>query len=574
MSVSISSCPKCKSLLLSDTIQCPECHYVLHPNQGVNLSDYKLHSEVMGSGSDDVACPDCGEMVRKELVRCWRCGGFLRPEMAETYQRMRESTQLPAAPVLREISSRQPGAGSSGQPQPPVGDEDDFALGPGITVRAPGQTPPAPTAAAESSSLAPSAAPPVEPAATDGVAASAATTDGATATAPSVTDAPAEAHSVSTAGDVLLDIAKQEELEAENRRKTRGKRKPGGPVGVRSGFIIFCPYGHQIEVQEKHRGQMGKCPRCKASFIVPLAVVEEKPAEAAQPSGDEAAAPAEAAGTLAAGKFTRWMQDVRVHPLDPTTLKLKPGSLENAFESLDVGFGMDGLLLLTLVKKGSMFGSAAKKKPEVRDAAIAHLAAGKPLSELQVAAQRLFGPDTLKQIQVVQPVIYAHESMFAGIPVFGNHRIAVRLPKPPEGNELLFASFWLSEFREFSKQMDEVFGVKDLGEDVNVPLVDKFTEHKCHYTEATFQALENADYYQADPNFKLVIAGRKCEGCGLIVSEAGRKKEKIGGPDGKGIAKAKCPKCQKKFGSFTFHALEMPDSPTAAAASTAEKAET
>src|SRR5947209_1958156 len=144
MSVSISSCPKCKSLLLSDTVQCPECHYVLHPNQGVNLSDYKLHSEVMGSGSDDVACPDCGEMVRKELVRCWRCGGFLRPEMAETYQRMRESAPVPSAPVPREMSSRKPSEGSSGQSRPPVADEDDFALGPGVTARAPGQTAPAP----------------------------------------------------------------------------------------------------------------------------------------------------------------------------------------------------------------------------------------------------------------------------------------------------------------------------------------------------------------------------------------------------------------------------------------------
>lgn len=183
--------------------------------------------------------------------------------------------------------------------------------------------------------------------------------------------------------------------------------------------------------------------------------------------------------------------------------------------------------MLTLSKKGGLFGGADKKKPEARDAAVAHLSAGKPLSELQVASQRLFGPEAIKQIQVVQPVIYAHESMFAGIPVFGNHRIAVRLPKPPEGNELLFASFWLSEFREFAKQMDEVFGVQGLGEDFGIPMVDQLTEHKCHYTEQTFQALASADYHQADPNLKLAIVGRKCEGCGLVVSEDGRKKEKL-----------------------------------------------
>jgi len=130
------------------------------------------------------------------------------------------------------------------------------------------------------------------------------------------------------------------------------------------------------------------------------------------------------------------------------------------------------------------------------------------------------------------------------------------LPKTPEGGDLLFASFWLSEFREFAKQMEEVFEVQGLGDDVGIPMTDKLTDYKCHYTEQTFQALDQSDYQQADPNLKLVIVGRKCEGCGLIVSEDGRKKEKLGGADGKGIAKAKCPKCQKKFGTIAFYAID------------------
>lgn len=556
MSVSISSCPKCKSLLLSDTAQCPSCHHVLNPNKGMNLAEHKLHSDVVGGSSDDIPCPDCGEMVRKELVRCWRCGGFLRQEMAETYQRMRENVQLPAAPVLREIPAPKVRTSVTESSLPPLADDDDFSLGPGVTSVAAGQSPASTSPAAEGSyslsALPEIPADSVTSSTPQGQASSASSSQN---TSPLNTETTGESHSVATAGDVLLDIAKQEEIEAEKRRKDRGKRKPGSS-GVRSGFVIFCPYGHQIEVQEKHRGQMGKCPRCKAAFIVPLPLTEEKPAESATVTGDQTAANTERPGTLTPGKFTRWMKDVRVHPLDPTKLKLKPGSLESAFDTQDIGFGLDGLLLLTLVKKGSMFGSAEKKKPEARDAAIAHLGAGKPLAELQVAAQRLFDPEMIKQIQVVQPAMYAHESMFAGIPVFGNNRIAVRLPKPPEGNELLFASFWLSEFREFSKQMDEVFGVAGLGEDLNLPLTDKLLDHKCHYTDATFQALDNVEYHQADPNIKLIIVGRKCEGCGLIVGEDGRKKEKLGGADGKSIAKTKCPKCQKKFGSFTFYAVE------------------
>jgi hypothetical protein len=558
MSVSIVNCPQCKSLLLSDTAQCPNCHHVLHTHQDVNLSELKTHSQVMGSGSNEIACPDCGEMVRKELVRCYQCGAFLRKEMAESYQRMRENAPDVPTPRLREVSQAPrmiPSAAPATNPTdlPPLADDDDFSLGAGVTAVPASQSVATAASSNETYSL---DAPPSSPSS----AAAAELPDlpmddaksGTKKTAPSDSESMIP-HSEATAGDLLLDIAKQEETESESRRKQRGKRKPGD---LRTGFIIFCPWGHQIEVQEKHRGQMGKCPRCKAAFIVPLARADEKPAETTPSEAATTPASTEPAGALAAGKFTRWMKDVRIHPLDPTKLKLKPGSLESTFDTQDLGFGLDGLLLLTLSKKGGLFGGGDKKKPEVRDAAVAHLAAGKPLTELQVAAQRLFGPDTIKQIQVVQPVVYAHESMFAGIPVFGSHRIAVRLPKPAEGNELLFASFWLSEFREFAKQMDEVFGVQGMGEDVGVPMVDKVSEHKCHYTEMTFSALENVEYHQADPNIKLAIVGRKCEGCGLIVSEDGRKKEKLGGPDGKGIAKAKCPKCQKKFGSFAFYAVE------------------
>ena len=128
MSVAIVTCPKCKSLLLTDTAQCPTCHHVLHAKKGGEpQSEHKLHSEVMGSTSDEVSCPDCGEMCRKELVRCWRCGGFLRSDMAEKYQQMRENTVLPEAPVLREIMAMSETAARRSRPT--FDDDDDFALG-------------------------------------------------------------------------------------------------------------------------------------------------------------------------------------------------------------------------------------------------------------------------------------------------------------------------------------------------------------------------------------------------------------------------------------------------------------
>lgn len=520
-----------------------------------------MHSEVTGANSNEIPCPECGEMVRKELVRCFQCGAFLRKEIAESYQKMRENAPGVSAPALREIaagSTASTKSTASAEGLPPLADDDDFALGAGVKSVSPGQATSETASEAHGTySLNPVVAPKTAVSLPDRDSKS---TAEKSVSAPPLDDVP---HSEATAGDLLLNIAKAEEEESEGRRKQRGKKKGSG----RGGFIIFCPWGHQIEVQERHRGQVGKCPRCKAQFIVPTADFDVEPAASEQATSakekDETTTP-ESAGALAPGRFTRWIADVHIHSLDPVKLKLKPGSLENAFETYDLGFGIDGILLLQLVKKSSLFSSSEKKKPEIRNAAISHLAAGKPLSELAVAAQKLFAADSVKQIQVVQPAQYAHESMFAGIPVFGNHRIAVRLPKLADGNELLFASFWLSGFREFAKQMSEVFQVSDLADNLDIPLIDKFVDYKCHYTDVTFQALEVVDYYQADPAIKLKIVGHKCQGCGLIISEDGRKKEKLGGPDGKGLSKAKCPKCKNKFGSNTLYAVDVANNVSAA----------
>jgi len=91
---------------------------------------------------------------------------------------------------------------------------------------------------------------------------------------------------------------------------------------------------------------------------------------------------------------------------------------------------------------------------------------------------------------------------------------------------------------------------------LGVPLQTKTEQLKCHYSEEDFEALEDLEYYQADPKIPLKLVGRRCQECGLVVSEDARKKEKIGGVAGKGIAKAKCPKCEKKFGDISLFAID------------------
>jgi hypothetical protein len=197
----------------------------------------------------------------------------------------------------------------------------------------------------------------------------------------------------------------------------------------------------------------------------------------------------------------------------------------------------------------------------------AHLAEDKPLEELPVADRVQFDVEAIKQFKIVQPAPNADESMFAGIPVFGAHHVALRLPKLADSDPLRFVSFPLSGFREFVGILADrpsrletarggFFEIEDLADGLGIPMRDEFDQLTCHYSDATLHCLKNIEWYQADPHYTLKLLGRRCQACKLVVSEDSRKKEKIGGLNGKGIAKAKCPKCQNKFGEISLYGLE------------------
>src|SRR5690606_9332506 len=81
-------------------------------------------------------------------------------------------------------------------------------------------------------------------------------------------------------------------------------------------------------------------------------------------------------------------------------------------------------------------------------------------------------------------------------------------------------------------------------------------------------------YYEADPELETVLVGDRCEACGIAVSEEGRQKEKLGGKGGKGIAKAKCPKCEQKMGNVPLYTLKsLTEQPAEASESADESAQ-
>ena len=248
--------------------------------------------------------------------------------------------------------------------------------------------------------------------------------------------------------------------------------------------------------------------------------------------------------------------DSHLHTVDLTRLKLEAGSLLKQFQDADVGFGPEGFLVVLLAKKAGLFGGSHKKKLAARKELLRHLSRGKGREGMPGAAHHFFPAATVTQIRVVQPIVSGEQSMFAGVPVFGDGRIAVRLPNLDQSPNPQFLSFALSEFRRFAKILGKFYGLHGLGADCGVPLEDVYSDRFCHFSNQPMRILENIEFYKDDPGFKLKVIGYKCAGCGLVVSEESREKEQIGGKGAKKIAKAKCPKCQKLFGDFPLFSLQ------------------
>jgi hypothetical protein len=626
MSVSILSCPNCNTLLLDDTIQCPSCRHVLDPERVAQLPQ-PTESEPDGPSPED-ECESCHEMVRHGLVRCWKCGAFMRKEIADVYQQM----QAAEAPVIysdseepadakvavEDTEENSPGNDPAGdgaeaddfapsdeeptrdelqrEPEPePLADkgetevelapipeeDDDFETDPQFApqtlednegISGPYDVAGQPSEATQTESPAASPAQPaVDGAATvDSEQSSGEPTDASTAAEQVASDEPGdsappeestESHSVATGGEVLLNVALEEEAEmTQRRRNTKTTIMPKSPDGL----LVFCPHGHRVEVREKHRGKTGRCPRCKSLFFVPeqpWQEGQEQADEAAQATADKdqdeaAAATGAAAGESGTIDLTHWVKNVHIHEVNPTKLKLKPGSMTKAFDFFDVGFGADGMLLAKLTKSPGLRGSAGKKLEAARQAMLDHFSEGKPLDGLPVVERRLFDAAAARETRVVQPIVYEFESMFAGVPVFGEGRIAVVLPKAKPDANPQCASFALTEFREFSQVLHDVFQIPEFGAESEIPLTDTFTELKCHFSDEPLLVLDRVQFYQADPACKVRLIGRRCQGCELVISEESRKKEKIGGVSGRGIAKSLCPKCKKKFGDISLYTLE------------------
>ncbi len=616
MELSLKDCPACGAVVMGDEQTCSGCGKPL-PFAEKNQQPAPRAK----TPPEEKACPRCGMKVPRGVLRCRDCGTFMSPEVEAAalaqqagrayipggssgglvgggagFGSMGYSSLRPPSPASSSFAEVADDADFDLVPEVDLvdvnmrdidderirthdlqtagsGGEDDFELGDGtgaveygIAGDAGAVAPVVPVAAAafEVPEAALAAEEELDTAAVEALPEGEVVVRAGGHAFP----VPAVAHSVETAGDVLLDAALAEQKDAEKRAK-HGRRRPRRTaVTAQAGdrFLVYCPLGHRIQVHDKHRGRTGRCPNCKSLFFVPNAETNQTLGQAggepvAAATGDTSQAASDP--VAASGAYTKWITDVHLHRVNPAKLKLKPGSLAGDYEAVDLGACPEHLLLAVVFSGGGLFGSMqeSKKKPVTRKAMLDHLAANKPLAELPVPRHVSLTPELLTQLKIVQPSAPGDESLFADVPVFGPGRIALRVPAADGGGiERAYLSFTLSQFRSLSQILSDVFGLAEYGSGTSIPLYDNMVESTCHYSEAVMQSLDPQliEFYKSDPAIKLEVLGRRCQTCGLVVSEASRRKEKIGGKSDSSVARAKCPKCKSKFGDITLYGVASP----------------
>ncbi len=557
MSTVIRTCPGCKSLILSDTDQCPECGHVFHERKASEITAV-VDVGSMKSASLSDPCPHCGEMVRTGLVRCWNCNGFMREDIAARYRDMTSNPQqiiystIPLEQRTDYLPARDNAAGAA---IPKVYDAEDFILSddsakasPAVADKGTGQKaisePPRtaqPQAAAAGPDKPESKTSGGKPDSPQSVGAAKAADSARADEAKTARSAETAATSKPPAGEEdLTAIAMQEEREVRKRRSDKLAERQ------RKQMLIPCSCGAWIRVLEEQGGKAVRCSQCKQSVQVPQIrrKTEKKEEKAAAPK-----------------LSVTWIEGVRFFRLVPTSLVLKPGSVADKFIEADLAITDSQIVIIAFAgaekKKRSLLGKAPKvdydaQRKLTRD----QIAASGDFTSLADVEVHVIAAEHVPEIRLVQPILKANESMFAGVPVFGDGRIAIFLPIALADGQQAYLSSALTAFRAFNDILKNNFKVELPATENGVPESDKSENLNCFVNQSRVESLRNLNYYQQDSAFELELSGYRCKACSTVISEEGRAKNKLGGANGKGIAKAKCPKCSGKMGEEPLYRIK------------------
>ena len=525
MTTEFQSCPGCDSFILSDTYQCPECGYILDEDRA-QAAQSQAQSDVKGAEMYDI-CAECGESVRTGLVRCWKCNAFMREDVAQRYAEM---SARPQAIIFSDVPVDQrtefmPARSDGGVFDADADDEDDggFSLQQNEFELSAEPTVPVSQPAAASQPVAEQ--PAAEQPAAEQPAAEQAKEK------PEETAKKSAADSVEEQEEDLFKIAVADE------RETRKRKRQKLQEARRQRILLPCSCGAWIRVHTDQAGRVVKCRKCKTPVVVPEMKQKKKGRK------QEAAPQIKVA----------WLDDVRLHEVLPTDVVLKAGSLEKSSELADLVFHESGLYVIRYAApaKKSLFSRGADGPPEVdeqRKLARDHIKKSGAITSIPHGELQSIPADQIEKLILVQPVREASASMFAGVNVFGDGQIGVHIPLEGSDGQQRFLSFPISGYRRFDQMLQNQFGRSMDAESNGVPKEEKYDTHKCHFSEMPVKGVRDVIYYQNDPAFELELAGHVCATCNAAMTEDARAKKKLGGGAGKGLAKAKCPKCSNKFG--------------------------
>jgi len=549
-------------MILSDTDECPQCGHTFYQRRG---TDAQPTSPQVRRGTTEVrvGCPHCGEMVRAGLVRCWNCNGFMKEEIAARYADLTTNPQkiIYSMIPLEERTDYLPARAATASD-----DSDGFTLAddvladsaPGVGFALPTASANAPVADLSSSPDRPqSTTPGGKGIIADALEAEASPADKSAASgdkSATAAEKAAEGASAKSGGggtDDLFSIAMQEQRDDRRRRSERLAER------AKRQMLLPCKCGAWVRVTDEMAGKVVRCRQCRQPVQVPeiRRRVTEKKEESTAPKLD-----------------ITWVNDVWFHVLTPTSVVLKPGSAAAQHTEADIAITDSGVHIIAFEsgekKKKSLlgFGSSDRKqdrtahRKQVRD----EIAAKGSLSGLTGCDVRSISVDDVRSLKLVQPIVKVQESMFAGVPIFGEGRIAVFLPIAREQGQQAYCSCTISGWRLLAARLKELFSLELPTAENGVPEAEKSDTYSCFVNQSKVESIRNLVYYQQDSGFELELSGFRCTACGAVVSEEGRKKNKLGGANGSGIAKAKCPKCSGKMGEDKlFRLKKSPEKPAA-----------
>jgi hypothetical protein len=488
-------------------------------------------------------CPHCGEMVRTGLVRCWSCNGFMREDIAARYRDMTTNPQpiiYSTVPKEQRTDFLPPRGDNSRGPAGKVYDAEDFLLSDDSADKETVST---------SSGFELNATPETKPeAAVDGPDKPQNKTPGGKNASeagkeiiPEKAETPADPGEETPVGsEDLLSIAMQEEREVKRRRSGKIAERQ------RKQMLVPCSCGAWIRVHEDKAGKVVRCRQCKQPISVPTIrrKVEKKENAIAESKID-----------------VTWIEGVRFFRVAPTSIVLKPGSVADKFIEADIAVTDSQLVVVAFTggatKKRGFMSKAPKidlveQRKQIRETVAA---VGDFSTLVDVEVHPLLA-EQISEIRLVQPILKAHESMFAGVPVFGEGRIALFLPIASGDGQQAYCSQSLTSFRMLEELLKKNFALELPAAENGVPESDKTDNLICFINQSRVESIRGLNYYQQDPVFELELSGYRCTSCSAVVSEDGRKKAKLGGANGKGIAKAKCPKCSGKMGEEPLYSIK------------------